>query len=160
MLAELIPFDQTAMAASVKSLTKLARGLEVFSLLLIVWGSSGIFMPVEMALNRVWGGGAQRTFWMSRVLAFLMTVAGGLARASCSIALTLTVRSYGLEWPTAHELRREGQRVRPHVCALLLDLPADPRAPCRQRAWPCARRCGAASPGSGQVRASWPSSGR
>ena len=56
LLQELIPFGQEAIAASLKSLTKIARGLEVFSLLLIVWGSSGIFMPVEMALNRAWGG--------------------------------------------------------------------------------------------------------
>ena len=56
LLAELIPFGQEALAASVRSFTKLARGLEVFSLVLIVWGSSGIFIPVEMALDRVWGG--------------------------------------------------------------------------------------------------------
>ena len=99
LLTELIPFDQEALAASVRSFTKLARGLEVFSLLLIVWGSSGIFIPVEMALARVWGGRPLRTFWMSRALAFLMTVAGGLA-ALGSIALTLTVRSYGRDWPT------------------------------------------------------------
>ncbi len=99
LLQELIPFGHAEIAASLKNLTRMARGLEVFALLLIVWGSSGIFMPVEMALNRAWGGKPNRHFLKSRGLAFLMTVAGGLL-AFLSVALTLVVRSYGRDWPT------------------------------------------------------------
>jgi len=98
LLQELIPFDQEAIAASLKSLTRIARGLEAFSLLLIVWGSSGIFMPVEMALNRAWGGRSERHFLLSRGLAFLMTVAGGCL-AFVSVGLTVTARHYGKAWP-------------------------------------------------------------
>jgi len=98
LLIELIPFGQEALLDSVRTLSRMARGLEIFSLLLIVWGSSGIFIPVEMALNRAWGGGAKRSFWKSRGLAFLMTVAGGLV-VLASIALTISVRSYGRQWP-------------------------------------------------------------
>jgi membrane protein len=98
LLQELIPFGHQAIADSLKNLTKLARGLEVLSLLLIVWGSSGIFMPVEMALNRAWGGRPSRHFLFSRVLAFLMTVAGG-SLVLVSVAITVMVRSYGREWP-------------------------------------------------------------
>ena len=98
VMRELIPFEHEALATSLLGLGKVARSLEVFSLLLIVWGSSGIFMPVEMALNRAWGG-QPRTFWRSRLLAFLMTLAGGLL-AILSVALTVTVRSYGIGWPT------------------------------------------------------------
>ena len=77
VLNELIPFEREAMAFSLQGLRKVARGLEVMSVILIIWGSSGIFMPVELALSRVWGGQA-RGFWRSRMLAILMTVAGGL----------------------------------------------------------------------------------
>ena len=100
LLHQLIPFGRVEIAESLRNLTKMARGLEVFALFLIVWGSSGIFMPVEMALNRAWGGKPNRHFMLSRVLAFLMTVAGGLL-AFVSVALTITVRSYGKTWPTA-----------------------------------------------------------
>jgi membrane protein/epoxyqueuosine reductase len=98
LLHELIPFGEEAMAEAMRGLTRVARGLEAFSLLLIVWGSSGIFMPVEMALNRAWGGHPHRDFWKSRALAFGMTVAGGLL-ALLSVALTLAARSYTREWP-------------------------------------------------------------
>jgi membrane protein/epoxyqueuosine reductase len=98
ILQELIPFGHDAIATSLKSLTKMARGLEIVSLLLIVWGSSGIFMPVEMALNRAWGGRAERHFALSRLLAFLMTVAGG-ALVFVSLAITVFARTYGHAWP-------------------------------------------------------------
>jgi membrane protein len=98
LLQELIPFNPQAVAESVRGLTRLSRGLEVLSVLLIVWGSSGIFIPVEMALNRAWGAGMHRSFWKSRLLALVMTVFGGLL-ALVSIALTVAARSYSHDWP-------------------------------------------------------------
>jgi len=101
VLQELIPFESEALARSVKNLGKIAPSLEAFSLLLVVWGSSGIFMPVEMALNRVWGG-HPRPFLRSRILAFLATIAGGLL-AFLSLSLTVFARSYKEQWPALAE---------------------------------------------------------
>jgi membrane protein/epoxyqueuosine reductase len=97
LLQELIPFGRDELATSLRSFNKIAKGLQVLSLLLILWGSSGIFIPVEMALNHAWGG-RSRSFVKSRLLAFLMTMAGGLL-ALCSVGLTLAARSYRHEWP-------------------------------------------------------------
>jgi membrane protein len=99
LLEELIPFGHRAMAESLQGLTKMAKGLEALSLVLIVWGSSGIFMPMEMALNRAWGERPPRPFWRSRGLSVLMTVAGGLLVFG-SVALTVAARSYRTQWPT------------------------------------------------------------
>jgi YihY family inner membrane protein len=101
VLGEVIPFEREALARSLQSLTRLAGGLEAASLLLIVWGSSGIFMPVEMALGRAWGT-RPRAFVHSRLLAFAMTMGGGLL-AFLSVAFTLAARSYQREWPLAAE---------------------------------------------------------
>jgi len=101
VLGEMIPFEREALARSLQGLTRLAAGLEAVSLLLIVWGSSGIFMPVEMALGRAWGTRPRR-FVHSRLLAFAMTVAGGLL-AFLSVAFTLAARSYREEWPLVAE---------------------------------------------------------
>ena len=98
LLQELIPFGHQAMAESLRNLSKTAAGLQLFALLLIVWGSSGIFMPVEMALSRAWGGKRPRSFIRSKLLAFFMTVGCGLL-ALLSIAITVGVRVYGGDWP-------------------------------------------------------------
>jgi membrane protein len=98
LLAELIPFGGETIAASLRQMTRLARGFELLSLALVVWGSSGVFVPVELVLDRVWGGGGPRRFWQSRLVAFALTVAGG-ALALLSVALTLVVRGFGREWP-------------------------------------------------------------
>jgi membrane protein len=98
LLAELIPFGGETIAASLRQMTRLAHGFEVLSLALVVWGSSGVFMPVELALDKVWGGGGPRSFWKSRLLAFALTVTGG-ALALLSVAVTLLVRGFGRGWP-------------------------------------------------------------
>jgi YihY family inner membrane protein len=72
-------------------------------------------MPVEMALSRAWGG-QPRTFWRSRVLAFVVTLAAGLL-AILSVVITVTVRSYGADWPT---LARYGAKTSALLLTYLL----------------------------------------
>lgn len=98
LLTELIPFGGETMAGSLRQMSRLARGLELLSLALVVWGSSGIFIPVEMVLNRVLGGAPARSFWRSRLLAFLLTTAGG-SLALLSVGFTLLARAFGRGWP-------------------------------------------------------------
>jgi YihY family inner membrane protein len=99
VLSELLPVGQDTLASSLRHMAKLAPGFQVFSLALVVWGSSGIFIPVERVLNIVWGARAERHFWKSRLLAFLLTAAGA-ALALGSVALTLYGR--GLPRMTAY----------------------------------------------------------
>jgi len=101
VMHELIPFEREALAQSVQGLRRLAPGLTAFSLLMIVWGSSGIFMPVEMALARAWGS-VPRAWAKSRGLAFAATLGGGLL-AFLSVTVTVLARSYSDVWPTLAE---------------------------------------------------------
>jgi YihY family inner membrane protein len=92
VLSELIPIAPEALAGALRQMTRLAPGFQLLSLALVVWGSSGTFIPVERVLNIVWGASAERHFWKSRLLAFLLTLAGaGLALGS--VALTLFGRN-------------------------------------------------------------------
>ena len=43
VINELIPFEQQTLATSLRSLGRMAKTFEVFSLVVVVWGSSGIF---------------------------------------------------------------------------------------------------------------------
>jgi membrane protein len=97
LINELIPFEHQTLAIQLRSLGRMAKSFEAISLVVVVWGSSGIFMPVEMALNRVWGG-QPRHFLFSRILAFVMTICGSTL-VFLSVALTSMARSYKLEWP-------------------------------------------------------------
>jgi YihY family inner membrane protein len=128
LLAELIPFGADTMAVSLRQMTRLARGLELLSVGLVVWGSSGIFMPVEMVLNRVWGGRQERAFWKSRLLAFFMTTAGA-ALALLSVVLTVTARSYGRGWPALTALAVKGAALLLTWTLFLLVYRVTPSAP-------------------------------
>jgi len=97
-LAEYIPFAEAEMTRALRGLAQMAGRMEALSLLLSVWGSSGIFLPVEMVLNRAWGGRAPRSFVLSKLLAFIMTLVGGLI-VLLSVLITMSTRSWGKEWP-------------------------------------------------------------
>lgn len=103
LLAELIPVGGDTFATSIRQMARLAPGFELFSLALIVWGSSGVFIPVERVLNIVWGAKAERSFWKSRLLAFGLTAAGA-ALALVSVALTLFARSLARMNPADQQL--------------------------------------------------------
>ena len=116
VLQELIPFGHEAMAQAVQGLAKTAAGMQAVALALIVWGSSGIFMPMEMALHRAWGVRRNRNFLRSKIMAFVMTLAGGLL-ALVSVGLTVAARMYGHEWPL---LARYGGKLSALLLSYLL----------------------------------------
>jgi membrane protein len=139
VISELIPFEREALTRSVQGLRRLALSLEALSVLLIIWASSGIFMPVEMALSKAWGG-SPRPFLRSRVLAFVLTLAGGLL-AFLSVAATVLARSYQREWPLVAEY---GARMSALLMTYLLfflvyrlipDPPVGPRVALKAALW-------------------------
>jgi len=46
--------------------------ISLISVLLLLWSSSGVFVPVEKALNRAWNVREGRSWWRSRLLALEM----------------------------------------------------------------------------------------
>jgi YihY family inner membrane protein len=120
VMHELIPFEREALAQSVQGLRRLAPGLQIFSLLMIIWGSSGIFMPIEMALARSWGS-APRTWVKSRALAFAATLGGGLL-GFLSVAVTVLARSYNDVWPRLAEYGARAPLLLTYVLFFLIYL--------------------------------------
>jgi YihY family inner membrane protein len=49
----------------------------LISFLLLLWSSSGVFLPLENALNRAWEVEQRRTWWRSRLLALEMALVVG-----------------------------------------------------------------------------------
>jgi len=56
------------------------------SFLLLLWGSSGVFLPLEKAINRAWAVEQQRSWWRSRLLALEMALVSTLL-VTISLAL-------------------------------------------------------------------------
>jgi membrane protein len=48
--------------------------ISILSFLLLLWSSSGVFLPLERALDRAWGVKQHRTWWQSRLLALEMAL--------------------------------------------------------------------------------------
>ena len=46
--------------------------VSILSILLLLWSSSGVFLPIERALNRAWEVEKQRSWWRRRLLALEM----------------------------------------------------------------------------------------
>jgi membrane protein len=76
---QLFEFVRRNLQASVAS-----RGrVEAFSIILLLFASNGIFEPLEVALNRVWGITPNRSYWRNQWVSFgLVLVCGVLALIS------------------------------------------------------------------------------
>ena len=87
----------------VRSLNVLVQGhrqLQLVSVLAFLFTSSGIFLPLEVALNRVWGFEHNRSFLRNQAVSFLLAgVVGSLALASVVVmAASQAILSGLLGW--------------------------------------------------------------
>jgi membrane protein len=74
----------------VKNLSKVAHarhGVQIASLVMLVVSSTGVFLPLETALNRVWGVRENRSYLMNQLISFGLALAIG-SLAMTSVALT------------------------------------------------------------------------
>jgi YihY family inner membrane protein len=62
-------------------------GVQVISVVMLLISSSGVFLPLEVALNRVWGVSRNRSYWMNQLVSLALALAVGLL-AITSIAFT------------------------------------------------------------------------
>ncbi len=59
--------------------------VEVVSIVLLVLASNGIFMPLEVALNRLWGFTENRPYWKNQLISFSFTFTSGLLTLSAAL---------------------------------------------------------------------------
>lgn len=74
----------------IRNLSALVQGrprLQLMSVLALFFTSSGVFLPLEIALNKVWTIGRNRNFWQNQGVSFILAVLTGVL-ALCSVLLT------------------------------------------------------------------------
>lgn len=79
--------------------------VEVVSIVLLLFTANGIFEPLEVALNRVWGIATNRSFFRNQMVSFgLIFICGGLALVSMMIT-ALSQQSFRFNGPQATWLK-------------------------------------------------------
>ena len=80
----------------------------LLSFLLLLWSSSGVFVPVEKALNRAWEVGEARSWWKSRMVALEMAFVVGclilIAASFVGVEILFRKRLDILLGPSMHHL--------------------------------------------------------
>jgi membrane protein/epoxyqueuosine reductase len=69
------PVDQDFIVRNLRArLALLGRNSEIGSLLWVLLGAAGVFIPLETALNRLWAVYDDRPYWLNQIVGFALTV--------------------------------------------------------------------------------------
>ncbi len=72
-----LPVGADLVEANLRTITGSGGGTSVLALFLLTWTASGMFIPLELALNQAWGVKRERGFVYKRVVAALMALLCG-----------------------------------------------------------------------------------
>ena len=87
LLRDYLPAGQDFVIRNLNSMVNSRQRVQVVSLIILLVTSSGIFLPLEVALNRIWRFESNRSYLGNQLVSFGLAFACG-ALAMLSIALT------------------------------------------------------------------------
>jgi YihY family inner membrane protein len=83
----LLPSNQSFVMSHMKQLAHPHKGTQIFSIFMLLVTSTGVFLPLEVALNNVWGVKQNRNYLMNQVVSLGLAAAVGILVLS-SVALS------------------------------------------------------------------------
>lgn len=92
MMGNLLPNHQDFVMRNMKALAHSHAGTKIFSLVMLLITTTGVFLPLEVALNSVWGVKKNRSYLGNQVVSIGLAVSVGLL-ALASVALTAAQRT-------------------------------------------------------------------
>jgi YihY family inner membrane protein len=87
MLHYFLPANQDFVVRNMSLLVHPRGGVQVFSVVTLFISSSGVFLPLEVALNQVWGVAHNRSYLMNQVISLGLAIVVGIL-AMLSVAFT------------------------------------------------------------------------
>ena len=96
LLRDYLPAGQEFVIRNLNSMVNSRQRVQLFSLVILLVTSSGIFLPLEVALNRIWRFDKNRSYLGNQVVSFGLAFACG-ALALMSIGLTAGPVAF-MEW--------------------------------------------------------------
>jgi len=96
VLGHYLPVREDFIMRELVGISRAYGRVSILSFLLLLWSSSGVFLPIERALNRAWEVEKRRSWWRRRLLALEMAgIFGFLAMFS---TLLVGTRRYTHAW--------------------------------------------------------------
>jgi membrane protein len=92
MIRYFLPTGQQFVTKNMEILAHAHSGVRVASVVMLLISSTGVFLPLEVALNRVWGVTKNRSYFMNQLVS-LCLAAGIGTMALASVAITAAQRS-------------------------------------------------------------------
>ncbi len=86
LLRDYLPSNQDFVIKNMKALAG-AHRVQIFSLVMLVISSTGVFLPLEVALNRIWGFAANRSYIRNQLISLGLAIGCGVL-ALLSVAAT------------------------------------------------------------------------
>ncbi|HVZ16352.1 MAG TPA: YihY/virulence factor BrkB family protein [Terriglobales bacterium] len=87
LLRDYLPTGQDFIVRNLKAMVSARSHTQVISIFILLFTSTGVFLPLEVALNQVWGFRKNRSYLMNQLIALVLAFACGLL-ALGSVALT------------------------------------------------------------------------
>lgn len=91
LLRDYLPVGQDFVIRNLRVLAAHQRRVEIVSLVMLLITSTGIFLPLEVALNKIWGFSRNRSYLRNQVVSLGLASAAGVL-ALVSIALSASQR--------------------------------------------------------------------
>ena len=96
MMKTFLPTGQDFVMRNMETLVHPHKGTQLFSVVMLLVSSTGVFLPLEVALNNVWGVTRNRSYLHNQVVSLGLAFAVGVLAMS-SVAMTAGQRSL-LTW--------------------------------------------------------------
>ena len=96
MMKNLLPVGQDFVMRNMQLLTHPHKNTQIFSLVMLLITSTGVFLPLEVALNQVWGVRKNRSYLHNQAVSLGLALAVGIL-AMASVASTASQQTI-LSW--------------------------------------------------------------
>jgi len=87
MIRYFLPAGQEFVTKNMEIVAHARKGVQLASLVMLLISSTGVFLPLEVALNRVWGVAENRSYFMNQLISLGLAAGIGMI-AMLSIAVT------------------------------------------------------------------------
>jgi membrane protein len=77
LVADHLPSNQDFVIRNLRALAP-HQGVKIFSVVMLIISSTGVFLPLEVALNRVWGFTKNRSYLLNQLVSLALALACGI----------------------------------------------------------------------------------